>query len=111
MRGYESVLFALRGRFKTMILEMLWQVTDASQSEALAFPSEDLLDELQAYDSRCRETLRRALHAFAQNLMQQICLLSLPYVTVRYYYKGCDLIQGNIVLTRIPLRKSHHVSI
>ena len=107
MRAYEQIVTLIRKRADSIALRMLWEIADNEFGEA-QFPSEQLLDELQAFERPCRDRLRKVLQHFSQDLMEQIRALDLSYLAVRYHYKGCQMFQGNVVLVHIPPRKTEY---
>lgn len=85
----------------------LWSICDQDPTlSGVEFPSEDLLDELGAFEGAARSSLRTALETFAIEMECVAAEYGIDYLMLRQLYQGCSLVDFG---ARESMRKETYV--
>ena len=105
LRQHEHVLSVLLSNMDLVVTELLAEASASASTSELEFPSEEILDVLQAYDGSVRRDLQKALQGFARDLMQRLDQYRLLDPGMLHYFRLCRMVGEDMVLSPIPLSR------
>lgn len=96
-----------RGRieqnFQYLLAELLSELYDDPERECLQFPSEEMLDMLQLYETPERRQVTAILKDYAEGIRSIWCEYSLTSLMTLKPYLNCDTVcRGDLLLAQTP---------